>query len=251
MQAMLELRGVVAGYGGADILTGVELEVERGSFTCVVGPNGAGKSTVLKVLSGLVPPRRGSITMEGTEITGRDPGEIVAQGIVHVSQQGGLFPNLTVRENVLLGGYTLRRQRALIKRRYAEVAEIVPLVAERAGDRAGNLSGGQRRVVEFARCLMVEPSVVLLDEPSLGLDPRSLTEVYRLIRQMHGQGKTVVLVEQNVRLGLSVADHGVVMENGQVRLRGRADEVLRNPEIAELYLGGTVKHADRPAAPTP
>ena len=145
---------------------------------------------------------------------------------------------MTIRENVLLGGYTLRRDKQLLGKRYDQVSELIPIVAERANDKAGNLSGGQRRMVEIARCLMVDPSVLLLDEPSLGLDPKSLTGDSELVRDANANGTTVLLVEQNVRLGLSMATHGVVLEGGRVRLEAPAGELMANPEVAELYLGG-------------
>jgi branched-chain amino acid transport system ATP-binding protein len=235
---VLALRGVVAGYGGGDVLRGVDLTCEPGSTTCIVGPNGAGKSTVLRVISGLLRPRGGAIDLDGQPIGSLSPAEVLALGITQVPQSQALFPLLTVRENVMMGGYLIRRDRALVRSRLAAVEEMVPLVRERAGEPAGNLSGGQRRLVEIARCLMLEPRVVMLDEPSLGLDPRALAAVAALIGRLHGSGRTVLLVEQNVRLGLGLATHGVVMESGRVRLAGPAAEVSSNPEIANLYLGG-------------
>jgi ABC-type branched-subunit amino acid transport system ATPase component len=241
----LRLEGVVAGYGGGDVLQGVDLDVEPGSITCVVGPNGAGKSTVLRTVSGLLPPRRGTITLDDRSIGGLDAAAVLEAGVVQVPQHGGLFPALSVRENVMMGAWVLRRQRAVVRRRYQRVMETLPVLEEWADRKAGNLSGGQRRLVEFARSLMVEPEVVLLDEPSLGLDPPSLKQVYDLVRLLNEQGVTILLVEQNVRAGLSAATWAVVMESGKVRLSGRPREILDNPEIADLYLGGTISHSAR------
>lgn len=238
MTATLTLAGVVAGYGGGDVLQGVDLTCPAGSITCIVGPNGAGKSTVLRVVSGLLRPRSGTVTLADKPIGGLEPDQILRLGVAQVPQSQALFPSMTVRENVLMGGYLIRRDRALLRRRYAAVEELVPLVAQRHADVAGNLSGGQRRMVEIGRCLMLDPALVMLDEPSLGLDPRGLAAVAELIGRLNQAGTTVLLVEQNVRLGLGIATEGVVMEGGRVRLRGPAADVVNHPEIASLYLGG-------------
>lgn len=244
---MLSLNGVIAGYGFGDVLKGVDLEVSRGSVTCIVGPNGAGKSTVLRAISGLLNPREGTITFDGSDVCGVPPAEILSRGIAQVPQSNGIFPNLTVRENVLIGAYILRRDRELIERRLADVGELFPIVAERGAEKAGNLSGGQRRTVEFARSLMLDPTLVMLDEPSVGLDPKALRVIADAIKQMTEAGKTLLMIEQNVRFGLRMSTHGVVMESGRVLMHDRADTVLENPEMTDLFFGGSVAGARRPA----
>ena len=240
---LLSLAGVTAGYGGGNVLRGVDLNCAEGTVTCVVGPNGAGKSTVLRVISGLLRCSAGTITMAGDRTDGLNPEQILGRGITQVPQSQALFPSMTVRENVQMGVFLIRRKRALLAERMEMIAERIPIVRERAHDTAGNLSGGQRRMVEIARCLMLDPKLILLDEPSLGLDPRSLAGVADLIQELNQQGVTVLLVEQNVRLGLGLATHGVVMEGGKVRLTGTAAEVRDHPEMATLYLGGSAAAA--------
>jgi ABC-type branched-subunit amino acid transport system ATPase component len=238
----LVLDGIVAGYGGGDVLRGVTFTVPEGKITCVVGPNGAGKSTLMKAISGLLKPRLGTVTLRGEKIGGKSPRQILKMGIVQVPQNHSLFRDMTVRENIDLGGYILA-DRALVGKRMDAVFDLFPQVKEWAGTRAGELSGGQQRLVEFARALMLDPALILLDEPSMGLSPIVLKTVFGAAKQMNANGATILLVEQNARAGLKLSDQGVVMENGIVRLTGTGREVLEHPEIGELYLGGAVKPA--------
>jgi branched-chain amino acid transport system ATP-binding protein len=238
MAVLLELSGVRAGYGGGDILQGVDLSVEQGSLSCIVGPNGAGKSTVLRVISGLLRPSAGSVRFRGESLAGLSPRAILRLGVVQVPQERSLFPTMSVWENVRLGAYSLR-DRGLIEKRMQAVCETFPLVAERRREPAASLSGGQQKIVEFARALMLDPALLILDEPSMGLDPKTRSLVFKTIRTMNESGRTLLLVEQNARSGLGIATRGVVMESGRVRLEGPGPEVLNNPEIGRLYLGAT------------
>lgn len=238
MGKLLELTGVRAGYGGGDILQGIDLTVEEGGLTCIVGPNGAGKSTVLRVVSGLLRPSAGSVHFKGESIAGKSPRSILGRGIVQVPQERSLFPTMTVWENVRLGAYTLR-DRSLIEKRMRSVCDTFPLVAERRNDAAASLSGGQQKIIEFARAMMLDPALLILDEPSMGLDPKTRSIVFRTITTLNASGRTMLLVEQNARSGLGIASHGVVMESGRIRLEGLGPDVLNNPEIGRLYLGAT------------
>ena len=237
MSHMLEISGVYAGYGGGDILQGLDLALEERTITCIVGPNGAGKSTVMRLVSGVLHPRLGEVRFLGERIDRKAPKQILQAGIVQVPQNRSLFPGMSVAENVRLGGYILRDS-ALLERRYAEVSELFPIVRERAKDKAGSLSGGQQKLVEFARSLMLDPKLLLLDEPSMGLEPRILSQIFGVMVEMCRQGRTILLVEQNARLGLESSDRGVVMESGRVLLDGAARSILGDERIGELYLGG-------------
>jgi branched-chain amino acid transport system ATP-binding protein len=232
----LRLENVAAGYGAGDILKGVDLEVGSGSVTCLIGPNGAGKSTVLKTISGLLRPRLGTVTFEGKPMNPLRPRERLLLGVVHVPQDRSLFPTMTVWDNLLMGGYVLKDRRE-VRRRAAAAAEVFPICAERANERAGSLSGGEQKQVELARTLVSESRLVLLDEPSIGLEPRSRRLVFESIRRLAEAGRTVLLVEQNARSGLSAADTGYVLESGKVRLSGAGSDLLADPEVARLYLG--------------
>ena len=238
----LVMDGITAGYGGGDVLRDLTFQVPEGEITCVVGPNGAGKSTVMRVISGLLKPRLGTVTLRGEKINGKSPQQIHKMGVVQVPQNHSLFKDMTVAENIDLGGYLISDRRQVAKRIDA-VYDLFPQVRGWAEMKAGSLSGGQQRLVEFARALMLDPVLILLDEPSMGLSPMVLKSVFDAARQMNANGATVLLVEQNARAGLKLSHQGVVMENGTVRLSGTGREVLDHPEIGELYLGGAVKRS--------
>jgi ABC-type branched-subunit amino acid transport system ATPase component len=240
----LVMTGVVAGYGGGDVLRDVSFAVPAGSITCIVGPNGAGKSTVMRVISGLLRPRLGTVTVRGQDLAGKTPRQIIQLGVVQVPQNHSLFRDMTVAENIDLGGYLISDRRTVAGRMNA-IYDLFPQVKDWAELKAWSLSGGQQRLVEFARALMLDPALILLDEPSMGLSPLVLRSVFDAVRQMNAGGATVLLVEQNARAGLKLAQHGVVLESGTVRLAGTGREVLEHPEIAELYLGGAARQAER------
>ncbi|MFC0430771.1 ABC transporter ATP-binding protein [Kutzneria buriramensis] len=237
---ILTLRSVVAGYGAGDILKGVDLDVRPATVTCLIGPNGAGKSTVLRCVSGLLRPSRGSVVFRDEMIDRLSPRQRLDRGIVHVPQERSLFPAMTVWDNLLMGGYTIRDRKRL-RERVEHVAEAFPVCVRRARDDAGSLSGGEQKQVELARTLVLDPSLVLLDEPSIGLDPRSRQQVFGSIRGLADRGVAVLLVEQNARSGLAASDVGAVLETGVVRLVDSGASLLANPEVARLYLGGLTR----------
>jgi branched-chain amino acid transport system ATP-binding protein len=240
---LLELNDIQAGYGRAAlVLRGLTVKVPPATVVCLVGPNGAGKSTVLKVASGLLAPRSGRVVVDGADVTGQGPQQLLAAGLAHVLQGHSVFREMTVAENVLLGGYTLK-DRAVIEQRVQFVRDLFPVVGERWRSLAGLLSGGQQKQVEFARSLMVSPKVVLLDEPSMGLDPKATSTVFQQVVRMREVGTAVLLVEQNARRALETADIGCVLDLGKVHISGPAPQLLADPQLSELYLGG------RPAEP--
>jgi branched-chain amino acid transport system ATP-binding protein len=237
MPELLEVRNVVAGYGyGPDILNGASLTVQRGRSHCMIGPNGAGKSTLLKAIAGLLPIREGEILLKGERIDGLRPDQILRKGICFVTQERALFPKMTVRENLRMGGYVLNDQDALAARIEA-VLEQFPILRERARQHAGTLSGGEQQMLSMARAQIVEPDLIMLDEPSLGLAPLVVAQMYQVIRTLSERGITVLLVEQNAVVGLDNADWGGVLDLGRTLFEGPASEILADPRIQELYLG--------------
>ncbi|MDP9026849.1 MAG: ABC transporter ATP-binding protein [Actinomycetota bacterium] len=239
-EALLVLDSVTAGYGAGLILKGVNLSATRGEIICLIGPNGAGKSTVLKTISGLLPHRDGTVTFAGEDIGKLTSRQRLDRGIVHVPQDRSLFPAMSVWENVVMGAFILKDAN-LIKTRMDQVSEMFPIVARRRGAAAGSLSGGEQKQVELARSLMLDPSLILLDEPSIGLDPKSRTSVFASISSLAADGRTVLLVEQNARSGLAVAHKAAVLEAGRVALTGTGQSLLDDPEVARLYLGASAR----------
>lgn len=242
---LLELKCVVAGYlKGVHVLHGVSLHVERGEIVCLIGPNGAGKSTVLRTISGLLKPVEGEILFDGEDLSGLRPDLVLRRGIAHVPQGHSAFPMMTVHENLLMGAYTLK-DRGERRARQDHVYGMFPMLAERRDTRAGNLSGGQQKVLEIGRALMLNQRLMILDEPSLGLAPITAKQVFETIKDLRNKtGITIMMVEQNARSGLAISDRGYVLELGRERLEGPAQQLLSDPQVAQLYLGGTIIDAN-------
>ncbi len=234
---LLEMKNVVAGYGnGPAILRGVDFKVEAGQVQCVIGPNGAGKSTLLKVISGLLSPREGTVTYKGEPIHGLRPDQVLLEGICFVPQERALFPNMTVRENLRMGGYVLQ-DRGLVEQRIDEVFDLFPILKERSSQLAGTMSGGQQQMLAMGRTLVLKPDIVMLDEPSLGLAPKIVAQIFDIMRLFTESGMTVILVEQNAIKGLQYSDWGCVLDLGKRLFDGPAPKILADPRIQELYLG--------------
>jgi branched-chain amino acid transport system ATP-binding protein len=235
--SLLEVRDLVAGYGsGPSILKGVNLTVESGQVQCIIGPNGAGKSTLLKTIVGLLTPREGKIIFKGQEIQRLRPDQVLQEGICLVPQERALFPNMTVRENLRMGGYMLRDRR-LMEQRIEAIFDRFPMLRERSHQKAGTLSGGQQQMLTMGRTLVLKPAVVMLDEPSLGLAPIIVERIFDIVQLFAESGLTVILVEQNARKGLEFSDWGCVLDLGKTMFDGPADSILSDSRIQELYLG--------------
>jgi branched-chain amino acid transport system ATP-binding protein len=237
LSALLEVEDVYAGYGpGGDILQGVDLRVEKGDYVCIIGPNGAGKSTLMRVIAGVLSPRQGRVLFEGRDIGSRRPDLVFRDGIVTVPQGRNTFPDMTVWENMLMGAYSIR-DKSVVKERIDRVVELLPVVGEKRHQRAGLLSGGQQKQVEIGRAMLVDPKLLILDEPTMGLEPRIAKIVLERVDRLREAGTTILMVEQNARLGLAHAEDGCVMELGRIKLRGRGLKMLEDPEVSRLYLG--------------
>ena len=234
---MLAAAGIHAGYGKLEILHDVSLEVRPGEIVSIIGPNGAGKSTAFKSIVGLLRPRAGTVRFKSQDITGLRPDLVLRRGLAYVPQGRIVFPQMTVLENLEMGAY-IERDRARVAAALERVCALFPVLAERRKQKAGTMSGGEQQMVAIARALMTTPSLILLDEPSLGLAPRFVALIFDKLAEMRGAGYTLMLVEQNATRALAIADRGYVLELGRNRFHGRGRELLEDPEVKRLYLGG-------------
>jgi branched-chain amino acid transport system ATP-binding protein len=243
---ILTLQDVISGYGKMTILNGVTATIRRGAITTVIGPNGAGKSTMFKTIFGLLPARTGAITLDGRDVTGFTPRKMLDAGVSYVPQGRNIFPELTVKHNLELGGVALSDQ-SVLPRRIAAMMERFPMLREKANAQAGTLSGGQQKLLEVARGLLLEPKLMLIDEPSIGLSPLMVQEVFGIMRDLRDQGVSILLIEQNAKQALQMSDCGLVLEQGQTRIEDAAASVLADPRVAQLFLGGGMSGQDAPA----
>lgn len=242
-EPVLHLDGVFAGYGKMTILNGTNARIRRGAITTVIGPNGAGKSTLFKTVFGLLPVRAGSISFNGRETTNFPPRRMLDAGVVYIPQGRNIFPELTVRHNLELGGSALSDQASLPGRLDA-VLRRFPALREKADAQASTLSGGQQKMLEIARGLLLDPKLILIDEPSIGLSPLMVQEVFAILKELRAKNVTIVLIEQNARQALQVADDALVLEQGQTRIEDTASKIMTDPRIAQLFLGGGLSQQD-------
>jgi len=234
---ILALDEVVGGYGKLTVLNGTSFKVARGAITTLIGPNGAGKSTVFKTVFGLLPVERGRIVFEGREITNLDPQRLLKLGISYVPQGRNVFPELSVRHNLELGA-TAAGEGTPIAARIESLMDRFPMLRRKAGAQASTLSGGEQKLLEIARGLLLEPKLMLIDEPSIGLSPRLVQDIFGILQDLRAKGVTILMVEQNAKRALEISDFGVVLELGHTRVEGAAHAILADPRVGQLFLGG-------------
>jgi branched-chain amino acid transport system ATP-binding protein len=235
--------GVFSGYGKMTILNGTTARVRRGAITTVIGPNGAGKSTLFKTIFGLLPARAGTITLDGRDITNLGPRDILDAGVVYIPQGRNIFPELGVLHNLELGGISLSDQTSL-PGRIDRIMQQFPVLKEKANAQASTLSGGQQKLLEVARGMLLDPKLILIDEPSIGLSPILVQEVFSILKNLRDQGVTILLIEQNAKQALQISDYGLVLEQGQTRIEDTAPRILADSRIAQLFLGGGLAPAE-------
>jgi branched-chain amino acid transport system ATP-binding protein len=234
---VLQLLNVESAYGPIKAIRGVSLKVRQGEIVTVLGSNGAGKTTILKTISGIIDPRKGSIEFRGKDITAKDPAYIVQQGLSHVPEGREVFPLLSVKDNLLMGAYT-RKDRDGVMRDMESVYSYFPILRERAAQDAGLLSGGQQQMLAISRAIMAAPHLILLDEPSLGLSPKLTKEIFEIVVRINRErGTTILLVEQNANMALNASDHGYVLENGRIVMEDTCERLREKEDIKEFYLG--------------
>ncbi len=242
-EAVLVLDGVYAGYGKMTILNGTTAKIRRAAITTVIGPNGAGKSTLFKTIYGLLPVRSGSIVLDGRDTTNFSPRQILDAGVAYVPQGRNIFPELSVKHNLELGGVALADQ-ASLPGRMEKIMDRFPMLREKASAQASTLSGGQQKMLEVARGLLLDPKLILIDEPSIGLSPLMVQEVFAILKDLRDHGVTILLIEQNAKQALQISDYGLVMEQGQARIEDTAPNILADARIAQLFLGGGLAPAE-------
>jgi branched-chain amino acid transport system ATP-binding protein len=236
-EAILIVRNLKAGYGGGRLIVdGVDLEVASGEIVTMIGQNGAGKSTVLKGIYNMTRERHGDVRLAGTSVFQLPPHELLRRGLAYIPQQHTIFPKLTIAENLAMGGYLIGNAKRLAER-IASVEAVFPVLAERRAQFAASLSGGEQRMLEIARTLVMDPKVIMLDEPSIGLAPRIVDQVFAVVRQLAQSGKAILMVEQNVKKALATSDRGCVLELGRIRLQDRAEALIGDERVARLYMG--------------
>ena len=233
---MLKLIGVETFYGKIKALHGVSMAVNEGQLVCLLGANGAGKTTILKTIFGIVEPEYGTIHFNDKRIDRKDPEEIIKLGISHVPENRRIFPELTVHENLMMGGFLIK-DKDLFEKHFKKITDYFPVLLNRSNQQAGTLSGGEQQMLAIARALMLEPKLLLLDEPSLGLSPKLVQEIFSIIKDLHQSGVTILLVEQNVNHALKIADYGYVLTSGKIFLSGTYDELYEEEKVREMYLG--------------
>jgi branched-chain amino acid transport system ATP-binding protein len=242
---MLSISNLHAGYGKVEVLHGISLDVPRGKVVTLIGSNGAGKTTTMRAISGMLKPRDGSVTLNGQDVTGRDSHKIARSGLAHSPEGRRVFPTMSVSDNLLLGAFprfTRSRPRGDIQGDLEKALELFPRLKERQTQLAGTLSGGEQQMLAMARAVMLNPEVILLDEPSMGLAPILVEEVFRIIERLKQQGVTMLLVEQFAAAALKVADYGYVLENGRIAVHGPAERLRNDPAVKAAYLGGGQQH---------
>jgi branched-chain amino acid transport system ATP-binding protein len=242
-RTILDVQGLVGGYGKMTILNGTTFSVPEATIATMIGPNGAGKSTVFKAIFGMLTLREGKIVFDGKDITGMSQRQLLNAGVCYVPQGRNIFPELSVRHNIELGAVAARRDAADIKQRIEALLDRFPALRKKAGQQASTLSGGEQKQLEIVRGLLLDPKLVLIDEPSIGLSPLMVQQTFDILKELRAKGVTILMVEQNARSALEISDLGIVLELGRTRMIDSAERILKDPRIGQLFLGGAMAEA--------